>query len=438
MKEIEKFRRTNLTRIAYSSLFLGVLYYQKLEFLYPAGGLHLLFSLVWMFLIEREILVESEQWWSSFVPSTLDSLYLTLLVYVTGGVFSFVVIGYFITTILGSLTIDRNYGLYTAVLNSSSYAVVSLCTLSGLLPAVNIFEDDPRPPSIYAVLFAVPLAATALLLVNRIVSNLFLQFNAELKERKRSQERLERDLVMARRVQQSILPREGGFPKRAELSFGSKYLSLESVGGDLYDVYDLGENTYGFLMADVSGHGVPAALVTTMAKVAFGSRSAYGLSPDHVTRMVNADIYPLIGDLSYYLTAVYGVIDLKAGTLEITRAGHPPPLLLRRGGEVLELDTDKTMYIGVLEDLELDTNKVDLCDGDRLILFTDGLTEAAGPDDYYGDDRFQASIKRHAGLGVADFVTALVSDVDRYCAGAPPGDDRALLCVDFHIAAGRP
>ena len=433
MKEIEKFRKTNLARIAYSVVFFGILYSFDITVVLPVCMAHLAFSMLWMGLIETEVLVEDRHWWTSFIPGTLDSVYLTVLIYVTGNVFSFVIIGYFITATLGSLTLERNYGFYTVLVSGLLYGLMGLLVVLGYLPALNIFDPSVPPPTFLAWIVAAPVILFSLLLVNRIVSKLFRQLHEELQERARNEERTRRDLKMARRVQESILPREGGFPERSELSFGSTYLSLESVGGDLYDVFDLGDNTYGFMMADVSGHGVPAALVTTMAKVAFAARTAYGLDPAHVIRMVNGDMFPLIGDLSYFLTALYGVVNLERGELKISRAGHPPGLLLRKSGGIMELNTDKTMYIGVLEDLVLDTRTVQLEDGDRLILFTDGITEALnGQEEMYGDERFHKSIASHAGRPVKEFVRLLIRDLDEYCAGIPVEDDRALLCVDFH------
>lgn len=240
------------------------------------------------------------------------------------------------------------------------------------------------------------------------------------------------ELEMARRVQEGIIPSAETFPQRAELALGSSYLSMESVGGDLYDVIRIGRNTYGFLIADVSGHGVPAALITTMAKVSFNMHSSYGVPPDEVCAKVNHDIYRIISDLGYYLTAYFGILNLESGDFQFTNAGHHAALVWhKQDGSIDKLDSPG-LFIGISGDGHYETRTMHLEAGDRILLFTDGIVEARNPaGDFFEYERLYDYIRTHSELTPSDFVDGLTKTVDAFCDGKPVDDDRAILYVEF-------
>ncbi|OHD57590.1 MAG: hypothetical protein A2Y33_06010 [Spirochaetes bacterium GWF1_51_8] len=241
-----------------------------------------------------------------------------------------------------------------------------------------------------------------------------------------------REIQMAKRVQEHILPDLQRMPKRPELGFGSRYEAMESVGGDLYDVIRVGKNGYGFLIADVSGHGVAAALITAMVKVDFNTHSRWGVSPSDTIHDVNKDLYEFIGDLEYFLTAYYCILNLETEEFQYSSAGHHPAILLRRStGESFVLNTPGTI-IGSFEDFEWKTESMKLVAGDRILLYTDGIVEARNEaKKLWGYDSLMASAKRHAKLEITLFVDAISEDISRFCGKQPRDDDRALLCVDY-------
>jgi serine phosphatase RsbU (regulator of sigma subunit) len=240
------------------------------------------------------------------------------------------------------------------------------------------------------------------------------------------------ELEMARRVQQGIIPSAETFPQRAELSIGSSYLSMASVGGDLYDVVRIGRNSYGLLIADVSGHGVPAALITTMAKVSFSTHSLFGVPPDEICSKVNRDIHRIIADLGYYLTAYYGVLNLENGHFQFTNAGHHAAIVWRKkDGSIEQLDTPG-LFIGISEDGKYETSSSYIEPGDRILMFTDGITEARNSSgEFFEYERLYEYINTHSDLTPIDFVDGLIKTVDAFCAGHPVDDDRAVLYVEF-------
>lgn len=256
---------------------------------------------------------------------------------------------------------------------------------------------------------------------------------AELEEKN---EVLVRDLAMAQRIQLAIIPHDDALPDRPEFGLAARYQAMENLGGDLYDVLRLGRNVYGFLIADVSGHGVPAALITTMAKASFQSHSRHGLSTGAILTEINDEVYRFIGDLEYYLSAFLCVLDLETGDLMYTNAGHHAGLL-RKGadGSIVSLDTNG-YFIGSFEDGAYETRHERLEPGDRVVLFTDGFIEARNhAGDFYEHSRFVDFVKARADLDPQAFVDALAMDVERFSGDAPQNDDRAVLVVDFKAYA---
>ncbi len=241
-----------------------------------------------------------------------------------------------------------------------------------------------------------------------------------------------RDLRMAQRVQQNIIPNEQRFPKSDNLEFGSKYLSMDDVGGDLYDIIRVSQKKYAFLIADVSGHGVPAALITTMAKVAYHSHTIPSRPPGEINFKVHQDLFHFIGDLEYYLTAYLGIIDLETGVFEYSNAGHHPALVYRhQTREIIPLDTEGIL-IGAVELGIFNSKSFVLQDQDRLIMYTDGIIEARNLEgELYDYDRLTQYIKAFGHLQTKDFVEKMIADVDQFCNGRPADDDRAVLCIDY-------
>ena len=253
--------------------------------------------------------------------------------------------------------------------------------------------------------------------------------NSQLKARN---EQFVKELDMARRVQQSIIPSRDTFPDIPELDFGSSYLSMASVGGDLFDVIRVGRNGYGFLMADVSGHGVPSALITTMAKVSFTTHAGWEKTPAEICAMVNDDIHNVIKDLDYYLTAYFGVINLENGDFSFTNAGHHPAMVYRAEERSIEQLDTQGLFIGSFEDGRYEHRKTRLHPGDRMLLFTDGIVEARNPEgDFYDYKRLERFVVKYSNLKPGDFVQKLVDEIDVFCAGREADDDRAILFFEF-------
>jgi sigma-B regulation protein RsbU (phosphoserine phosphatase) len=216
------------------------------------------------------------------------------------------------------------------------------------------------------------------------------------------------------------------------MKFGARYSAMENLGGDLYDIIRIGRNSYGFVMADVSGHGVPAALITTMAKVSFHSHAKWGMSTSEILDNINAEMFRFIGDLEYYLTAFFCILNLETGELHYTNAGHHAGIVYRKKTGAMESLDTKGYFIGSFEDGNYETGSTVLQPGDRILLFTDGIIEARNEEgEFFEYNRLRNYIKTNHSLPPKDFVAGLADNLQSFCGKAPQTDDQAILQVEF-------
>jgi serine phosphatase RsbU (regulator of sigma subunit) len=241
-------------------------------------------------------------------------------------------------------------------------------------------------------------------------------------------ERMERELELARQVQQSVLPRT--FPQLQGLRFAAWNEPARQVGGDLYDVIALDSNLVGIAIADVSDKGMPAALYMALTRSLLRAEARRARSPGDVLIGVNQLLLEL-GEPGLYVTIFYGIIDCTTHMLTYARAGHDRPLLLRAGS--VEHLTGDGAALGLLDgsEFKLVEEQVYLLPGDRLVLFTDGMLDAQSPaQEMFGCERLRALLIALTGLAPDPFCRAVFASLADYRAGADPYDDMALLVME--------
>lgn len=259
--------------------------------------------------------------------------------------------------------------------------------------------------------------------------------NERTKEIKEKNKILLQDLKMAQKVQRTIIPANHTLPRTKELKFGSLYIALESIGGDLFDVIKLNDDKYSMFIGDVSGHGVPAALISTMAKTIFNSKMYQHSTTEEICKTANNELYQLIGDLDYDLTAFFAIFDLKQKTLQFTNAAHHPAYLYRRTtNEVIELD-EINGYMGLMPNIDFTSSNTSMQNGDKMLLFTDGLIEIENSKgEFYDVHRLKKFIQNFGSQTPTTFVEGLIKDVENFSGGHPKKDDIAILCMDYIIS----
>ena len=246
---------------------------------------------------------------------------------------------------------------------------------------------------------------------------------------------LQGELEMAREIQQGLLPRE--LPNLEGLSFTVRYLPSRPVGGDLYDVVVLDETHLGLFVADVSGHGLPAAFEAALVRMSFLNHASPGASPAKVFEGMNKDLRRSLA-LGHYVTAFYGVLDLETLELRYCRASHPRPVVLRPDGTRTSL-ASKGLFLGIVENGAYREETEVLHPGDRLCLFTDGYYEAASP----AGRRlgYEGFVSRLAEAFGSSPVAALVKIEEDYPGLIDDGreDDKTFLGMDIDSSRpGRP
>jgi sigma-B regulation protein RsbU (phosphoserine phosphatase) len=239
-----------------------------------------------------------------------------------------------------------------------------------------------------------------------------------------SRDRLDQELANAARMQRLILPTV--MPVHAGVEFAAFYQTSRHAGGDYYDVLDLGDGRFAIIVADVSGHGAPAAIIMAMIRAVLHTYTGARDDPSAVLNHINRH-FEYLWDTSMFATAVYAVVDAAKRTLTVSCAGHPPPLIAR-GDTVSEIPVKATMLL-LMTDLDaIPCTEHELRAGDRLVFFTDGITERHGDDDtMYDIDRLKAAIRDAGPRDPSATVAHVVKDVELFADGHEPDDDQTLL-----------
>jgi phosphoserine phosphatase RsbU/P len=246
------------------------------------------------------------------------------------------------------------------------------------------------------------------------------------REVRQSRDRLERELASAGEMQRRLLP--SALPSGMGATFAAYYRTSLYAGGDYYDVFALPDGQFGVIVADVSGHGAQSAIVMSMIRAAVHAFPGFACDPAEMLRYLNRH-FEFLWESPMFATALSALIDPRERTVTVACAGHPHPLLLR-GGRVSVLPVDATMPILMMELLKVPDVSNPLQSGDRILFYTDGVTERhdAG-DDMYDLPRLVEAFERSASLPPAEQIQAVVADVDAFAADREPDDDQTLLLI---------
>ncbi len=252
--------------------------------------------------------------------------------------------------------------------------------------------------------------------------------NARMAKIEKEQQRVEQELNIARDIQQALLPH--GFHDFPYASISGFNMPCHAVGGDYFDIFPIDGERVAFLVADVSGKGLGAALVTTMLQGAFTGVTT-GADPERVFAHINTFLCERSA-VGRHATLFFGSVD-RAGNLEYVNAGHPSPLLVRRGA-VRELFTEGALPLGLIPAVQYSTARATLEHGDTLVLFSDGITEAENQaQEFFGESRLKALLVEQHDAPLDLIKQNIVKAVERFTDGASQADDITILLVRYRI-----
>ena len=248
-----------------------------------------------------------------------------------------------------------------------------------------------------------------------------------------AEDRISRELEFARQIQHSALPSVfPPYPNRPDFDLYASMDAAKEVGGDFYDFYMLDHFTIVFMIADVSGKGIPAAMFMMTAKTLIKGLAESGKNTAEIFTEANKKLCEN-NDAGMFITAWIGKLDLRTGKLEFVNAGHNPPLLCRRGGEVEYLRTKPNFILAGMEMTRYQTREIQLNHGDELFLYTDGVTEAANEkNELYGEERLKNRLAAAADRHPREICETIKNDVTLYAGTTPQSDDITMLCIKMN------
>ena len=246
-------------------------------------------------------------------------------------------------------------------------------------------------------------------------------------------ERIESELAIAREIQTGILPRVfPAFPNRKEFDIYAMMEPAKEVGGDFYDFVLVNDTKLYFVMGDVSGKGVPAALFMMITKTLLKNEALQGTSAAEILNKVN-NILALDNNTSMFATVFCGILDTQTGKVEYANAGHNPPLVCSDKGHFEYLKIDKGFVLGPMEGFKFKSGTITLGHGDCFFLYTDGVTEAMDPQKaFFTENVLRSTLQGLEGKDIKEMVFSLRQAIRDFVKDAPQSDDITMLVFRFN------
>jgi sigma-B regulation protein RsbU (phosphoserine phosphatase) len=256
---------------------------------------------------------------------------------------------------------------------------------------------------------------------------------SELREKnaalEKAQAQLKAELEVARSMQLAILP--SAFPARPGCEAAARMIPATTMGGDFYDYIELPDGQIGLVIADVSGHGVPAAFFMAVARTNLRELAVRHTDPGECLAQTN-DALCAQNPLELFVTVFYCILDPKTGVLRYANGGHNQPYVRRAAGPIESLDGAGGLVLGAMPGVKYPTHTAQLLRGDRLVLYTDGVTEAFNPtEELYGAERLVDEVHVHGGGTPTALVERICQSVTNFAGLAPQSDDITLTVLTW-------
>ena len=246
--------------------------------------------------------------------------------------------------------------------------------------------------------------------------------------------RIDKELEYAKQIQLSALPTN--FPEGEEYHIYAQMIAAKEVGGDFYDFYKLNDKTVAFLAADVSGKGIPAAMFMMTAKTIIKDLAESGMAVNEIFTKANEKLCEN-NESGMFVTAWMGILDLETGNLQFANAGHNPPLIKRADGSFEYLKSRAGFVLAGMEGVRYRVGELTLGPGDRVFLYTDGVTEATNAhNQLYGEDRLLTFMNENSAVAADALLPALKANIDEFVGEAPQFDDITMVMFDYKPQQG--
>jgi len=245
----------------------------------------------------------------------------------------------------------------------------------------------------------------------------------------KAQAQLKAELEVARSLQLAILP--AAFPARPGCEGAARMIPATTMGGDFYDYIELPDGQIGLVIADVSGHGVPAAFFMAVARTNLRELAVRHTDPGDCLAQTN-DALCAQNPLDLFVTVFYCILDPKTGVLRYANGGHNPPYVRRAAGPIESLNGAGGLVLGAMPGVRFPTHTVQLLRGDQLVLYTDGVTEAFNPtEELYGTERLVDEVRVHGSGTPAALVERICQSITNFAGTAPQSDDITLTVLTW-------
>lgn len=243
---------------------------------------------------------------------------------------------------------------------------------------------------------------------------------------------VQQDLDTAARIQQKILPQDfPAYPNRNEFSVYAEMHTAKEVGGDFYDFFFLDDTHLGFVIGDVSGKGVPASIYMAVSRTMLKAIASQLHDPAECLQTVNSMLIPE-SDVTTFVTIFYGVIDTETGVVTYSNGGHNLPYILREDQTLQQVENTSGLLLGKIEPVDFETKKIQLNPGEKIVLYTDGVTEAMNEqEEMYEEERLEKYLREHHHHSQDKLLRGIIVDVLKFINKAQQSDDITLLVLEY-------
>ena len=264
------------------------------------------------------------------------------------------------------------------------------------------------------------------------MENGLIEYEQYLQKITAERERIQTELDLATRIQRDMLPMVfPPFPERTEFDLYATMDPAKEVGGDFYDFFLIDDDHLGFIIADVSGKGIPAALFMMVSKTILNDLAMGGMSPSQVLQTANDSICTRNKE-EMFVTVWFGILEISTGIIKCANAGHEKPMVIKADGEVVLINEKPNFVIGGMEGMKYREYEIALNPGDKIFLYTDGVAEATDSDNnLFGIDRTIDALKENTSADSKEVLGNVRAAVDRFVGEAEQFDDLTMLCLEY-------